>query len=229
MNQAIRELFAHAARHVTVNDVADFCPSDPGYADYVRTFGQILSNGTPPDFHNFDITETINLTVWSDPAREKDEVRFRRFRSFTNAVGIALLMGADRCECMTPNYLAIRLIEDAHALQDEPLLCLLPSVFTEAHDHIASDDWVAPETPFLSLGRLIVTCLGHGPQGNIPLLADQVIAEADQHAGHASNEFFWGCSHFNQLQDRWRHFVKLSFPADASNDSVAALRDALLL
>lgn len=229
MKQACSELFAHASRHVTARDIADFCPSDPGYADYVRAWGDVLANGMPPDSYDFDITETINLTQYSDAERAADEVRFRRFRTFTNAAGFALLMSTGGAEFMTPNYLAISLIEDAHALQDEPLLRLLPDVFTEAHDRLAADEWFAGETPFLSLGRLILTCLGHGPPEEIPRLADQVIAEADKHAGHGSNEFLWGCVDLNQLQERWRHFVKLSFPADASNDSVAALRDALLL
>lgn len=229
MKEACRQLFDHASKHVTMKDLTDFCPSDPGYADYVRAFGHILSSGTPPESYDFDITETINLTQWSDASRESDETRFRRFRIFTNACGITLLMGAEGSEFMTPNYLAIGLIEDAHALQDEAVLGLLPDVFAEVHDLVVSDKWFGGETPFLSLGRLIVTFLGHGPPEEIPGLADQVIAEADKHAGHASNEFLWGCTLFNQLHDRWRHFVKLSFPADASNDSVAALRDALLL
>ena len=229
MKQAYRELFAHASRHVTAKDIADFCPNDPGYANYVRAFVQILTSGTPPDSYDFDIIETINLTQFSDPAREVDPFRFRWFRTFTNAVGIAMLTGSESSDFITPNYLAIRLIEDANTLNDESLLCLLPNVLAEFHDHIASEEWFAAETPFLSLGQLIVICLGHGPPEEIPRLADQLIAEADKHAGQSSNEFLWGCTMFDQFHDRWRHFVKLSFPVDASNDSVAALRDALLL
>lgn len=229
MKQACRELFAHASRYVSAKDIADFCPSDPGYSDYVRAFVGILSSGAPPESYDFDITETINLTQWSDASCESDETRFRRFRIFSNACGITLLMDAEGSEFMTPNYLAIGLIEDAHALQDEAVLGLLRDVFAEVHDLVVSDRWFGGETPFLSLGWLIVTLLGHGPPEEIPRLANQVIAEADKHAGQASNEFLWGCTFFNQLHDRWRHFVKLSFPANASNDSVAALRDALLL
>jgi hypothetical protein len=32
----------------------------------------------------------------------------------------------------------------------------------------------------------------------------------------------------DQLHHRWKHFVELSFPGDAANNSIAALRDALL-
>jgi hypothetical protein len=87
---------------------------------------------------------------------------------------------------------------------------------------------MSEDAPFFSLGQLVVTFLGHGIPEDVTKLADQVIAEADEHARHASNEFLWGCTFFNQLHDRWMYFVRLSFPSDASNDSVAALCDALL-
>lgn len=229
MKQAFRELFAHTSRHVSIRDIEEFCPSDPGYANYVRAFSHVLSSRTLPDACEFDITEPVNLCLHSDAAARADEIRFRRFRAFINAVGLALLTGAEGCSCFIPNYLAVRLIDDAHALNDRVLLALLLHVFAEAHDHVALEDWFAEETPFLSLGQLIVVCLSHGPANEVLRLADQVIEEADKHAGEASNEFLWGCTLFNQFRDLWRQLVKISLPADASNDSVAALRDALLL
>jgi hypothetical protein len=128
MTPAIRELFEYALRHVTAKDISDFCPGDPGYGDYVRAFNAILESSTLPKEADFDITETIGLTIWSKADDWPDPVRFRRFRTLTNAVGIALLVedanGAE--QNLRPNYLAIRSIEDAHALQDDALLGCSP-------------------------------------------------------------------------------------------------------
>jgi hypothetical protein len=229
MKSACRELFHRASQQVTAKDISDFCPDDPGYAAYVRGFNRILSSGKLPIMSDFDVSETIGLTTWVKAEDEIDPGRFRRFRIFTTAVGMAILGGPEGpSESNPPNYLAIRLIEDAHALHDERLLSLLYRVFAEAHHRIIQSGSMSEEAPFFSLGQLIVTFLGHGIPEDIAKLADQVIAEADEHARHASNEFLWGCTFFNQLHDHWRHFVRLSFPTDASNDSVAALRDALL-
>jgi hypothetical protein len=41
------ELFKYALRHVTVEDIERFCPSDPGYPA-IRAFTEILASGVPP-------------------------------------------------------------------------------------------------------------------------------------------------------------------------------------
>lgn len=229
MKSACRELFHYALQKVTAQDIADFCPNDPGYASYVREFKKILSSGKPPIKSHFDITETIGLTRWVEAADEIDPIRFRRFRIFTTAVGLTTLVGPEGpSDLNPPNYLAIRLIEDAYALHDERLLRLLSPVLAEAHQRIIQSRWMSEDAPFFSLGQLVVTFLGHGIPEDVTKLADQVIAEAGEHARHASNEFLWGCTFFNQLRHRWMYFVRLSFPSDASNNSVAALCDALL-
>ena len=134
MKSASRELFHRASLQVTAKDISDFCPNDPGYADYVREFQRILSSGNLPIRSDFDISETIGLTRWVEAADEIDPIRFRRFRIFTTAVGLAVLVGPEGpSESNPPNYLAIRLIEDAYALHDERLLRLLSPVFAEAH------------------------------------------------------------------------------------------------
>jgi hypothetical protein len=32
----------------------------------------------------------------------------------------------------------------------------------------------------------------------------------------------YGCTYYDQLHDRWKHFVELSFPSDAANDPIAS-------
>jgi hypothetical protein len=229
MKQPFHELLVYASRHVTVKDIEDFCPSDPGYSDYVREFTQILSTCIPPESAHFDITETVGSTWWHDASVCENEVRYRWFRTFTNSVGMALLASSEgRDVDLPPNYLAISLIEDAYVLKDERLLYLLCLAFAEVHDHIFQNHWLAKDAPFFLLGQLIVSFMVHGTSIDTSQLADRLIQEADKQAGHFSNEFLWGCTFFHQFQERWRHVIRLSFPNNPSNDSVALLRSTLL-
>lgn len=229
MKQPLHELFVYASRHVTVKDIEDFCPNDPGYSNYVREFTQILSTGIPPESANFELTETVSSTLGAYAREDTDEVRFLRFRTFSNSVGMALLAGSEgRDVALPPNYLAISLIEDAYVLKDERLLYLLCPAFAEVHDHIVQGHWFAEEAPFFLLGQLIVCFLGYEPLIDTSTLADELIEEVDRLSRYGSNDFLWGCVFFNRRQDRWRHFIGLSFPDNASNDSVALLRSALL-
>lgn len=229
MTTPCRQLFEYAMRHVTPKDVSDFCPSDPGYADYVREFTTILSSGIPPIASHFDITETIGLTRWSDASQESAPARFRRFRTFTNAVGLMISAGPEGPDDGMPaNYFAVSLLDDAHALQDPELLSLLFPAFGEFHQRVAETEWVAGEAAFLLLGQLMLALMGVAPSTDIAAMSEQVIAEAAQCANRATSEFLWGCTFFDQLHDRWKHFVTLTFSRDATHDSTAALRDALL-
>jgi hypothetical protein len=217
-----------------VEDISRFCPSDPGYGDYVRAFTAILESGTLPERADFDITETVSLTIWGDVERERglllDPVRFRRFRTFTNAVGIAFFIddieGVE--DNLTPNYLAIRLIEDVHGLQDETLLRMLPGAFTELQQSVTKSGWRPEEVPFLLLGQLLLAFLGFPPTADIPRLIEELKTEAAQHEARSSGAFFWGCTFHDQLHERWHHFVRICFPPDSRDEAVNSLRAALL-
>jgi hypothetical protein len=230
MTPAIRELFEYALRHVTAKDISDFCPGDPGYGDYVRAFNAILELSTLPKEADFDITETIGLTIWSKADDWPDPVRFRRFRTLTNAVGIALLVedanGAE--QNLRPNYLAIRSIEDAHTLQDDALLRLLPAAFADLQQSAAETLDQPEEVPFLLLGQLLLAFRGFPPTADIPRLVEAVTTEAARQECRASTAFFWGCTFFDQLHERWQHFVRICFPPDSTDEAVNSLRAALL-
>lgn len=229
MTPACRDLFDYASRHVTPEVISDYCPSDPGYADYVREFTAILASRSPPPKAHFDITETIGLTRWHDPDRESDPMRFRRFRTFTNSVGVAMTAGPEGPdENMPANYFVISLLDDAHALQDSHLLQLLPPVFAELHQQTVKTEWFSGEAPFLLLGQLVLAFLGFAPGMDVIRLSEQLVSEACEHPGYATPEFLWDCTLYNQLHHRWKHFVALSFPRVHEDDSIVSLRDALL-
>jgi hypothetical protein len=229
MTPACRELFEYALRHVTPKAVADFCPHDPGYPDYVREFTAILSTGVPPSASSFEISECVNSTRWTDAASESGPVRFRRFRAFTNSVGVAICSGPEGpSDGMPPNYFGISLLDDAYALNDSEFLRRLFPVFQELHKRIAETQWGAEEALFFLLGQIVLAFMGFAPSASIPSLCEQLIAEESRHKGRASPEFLWGCTCFDQLHHQWKRFVEFSFPVREDSSCAALLRDALL-
>src|SRR5580698_6516606 len=118
---ASEQLFRYARGHVTCDDIGEFAPSDPGYANYVRAFTKIHESGTLPHEVSFDLSETIGLTRWW-PAGEYSgppRARFRRFRTFVTSVGLDLCVGRKGLDqVFPPNYTAITLIDDAVAIAD---------------------------------------------------------------------------------------------------------------
>jgi hypothetical protein len=141
MSPAGWKLFAHALHFVTPKDIANYCPNDPGYPGYVREFTSLLKSRRPPTSPNFEITETINLTRWGNAEEEREPERFRRFRIFTNAVAVMLYVSdGGSGDTIPANYVCVRLLEDALALQDSELMGLLYPVLGEMY-HSADNAW----------------------------------------------------------------------------------------
>lgn len=224
---ACHDLFAYTARGLTPQDIADFCPGDPGYGDYVETFNTILRTRIPPVTTSFEISETIGLSTYVGAETVADPVRYRRTRVFANAVGACLYVGPCGGDDHNPaNYLAITLLDDAWALQDATLLVLLTPAFAELHARLLTDD--PNESPFFLLAQLILAFLGYAPSVDQPQLAAQLIAGAAQYNEWGSTNFLFGCTVYDQLQHRWLHFVRLSFPRKTPHEDITLLRDELL-
>ncbi|HSJ01314.1 MAG TPA: hypothetical protein VK956_02625, partial [Verrucomicrobium sp.] len=167
-----------------------------------------------PEVYSFNLTETIGLTQWGEPDLETDPDRFRRFRIFTNAVGAAMCSGdKGPDDNLPPNYLAISLLDDAWALQDESLQKLLPAVFSEMHDRVVTARWCADDAPFLILGQLLLALQGHYPVDPSSLV--QPLVEAERHCARRKGKsiFLWGCTVFNQMHDQWKIHVDRAFAA----------------
>ncbi len=130
MSDPHRQLFEYSMLHVTPQDILDFCPSDPGYDDYVCVFSEILSSRSLPTKGCFAISETIELTLFAEPEQELDWTRLRRFRTFTNAVALAMFAGPNDSPCIfvAPQEYQSCLLSDASALQDPELLRLLDAL-----------------------------------------------------------------------------------------------------
>lgn len=221
MNQGSRDLLDYALRQVTQQDIWDHCPSDPGYPGYVEAFTKILTSGVvPPDF-NFDISETICLGYYSDASLVSNPTRFRRFRTLTNSVGIAISASETGPDELVPvNYLTISILDDALALHDVPLLELLPPALAEVHRRVIEAAWCLEEAPFLLLAQIMLICRGYNPDANLPHLVAQLRATP------GFPRFLW--EGFNQFRDRWMNNVGSSFPSKSEDKMVASLRKEIL-
>lgn len=177
-----------------------------------------------PDKVTFAISETIGLTWWWDAESEKDPARFRRFRTFTNAVGLALQIRGIGYSVGPGNYHAIGPIDDAHQLDDQALLQLLVPAFEEFQEVLHRQN--SEESPFLLVGLLLVKALLGHSAAELSSIAQRMIDEELKYAGLASDAFLWGCTPYDQLNPRWKWFVAKVL--GASSGDLGNLRKALL-
>jgi hypothetical protein len=225
---ACRLLFEYARQFVTPKDIADFCPSDPGYYTYVAKFTSILETGQLARTH-YDISETICLNWYVRNFECIDEVRFRRFRVFTNSVGMAVSAGREGSSDFIPeNYLVVSLLVDTDALGDAALFSLLPPAIAELRNRVKMPDEAPNEVPLLSLAQTILAFKGYPSKSDPLSLCRQVIKEADALKRDYPDEFLWGCSSYDQFRKEWSKLVLCSFPADSTDESVALLRTMLV-
>lgn len=225
MPDACLEVLEYTRRHVTPKDIADFAPGDPGYPNYVRVWTEILETGRLPERAHFDITETIGLTRWSDATRERDERRYRRFRLFTNAVAMAMYARDDDAyETMPPNYVAISLIDDGVELKDMDVLLMARAAFAELHAAMQKNE--REEAVFVLLAMLLIDRITRTHADESQSLITQLIRDAEQHTGWATDEFLWGCTHYDQLHRRWKSYVYRYLAP--TTPEVASLRARLL-
>ncbi len=155
MHPSVLALFRYVRPQVTAQDIKDYCPSDPGYGDYVAAWTDIWESQVLPRASRFDLSEVISLTGFADAGTRESPDRFRRFRRFTTTVAIALIH--QRCCVMSvraANYLARELLIDFD-LKDRAHLSRLRPVFesTRAVLKAAPD---GEEYPFFTLGSMIL-------------------------------------------------------------------------
>lgn len=226
MPDAATALLASTARFVTEADIAAFAPNDPGYPGYVATWTRLLLTQRLAATVDFNISETVNLTLYADPGRESDPQRFRRFRTFTNAAALALYAhGAARSDDIPGNYLAINLIDDAHALADPTLLALLPPAFEELHTALVRQH--SEEAPFVLLACLLIRLQLQAPASETSALAERIMAEEARFNDTGQAPFLWACTVYDRFHPLWRHHVsRLLIP---TCPSTTLLREALLL
>lgn len=226
---ACRQLFDYARRFVSLEMIEKYCPSDPGYHSYVLEFTGLLETGDFSRSTLFDVSETVVLTWYVNVSKMKMPEQFRRFRVFTNSVGVRVSVGEHGpSDSMPVNYFAASLLDDALLLGDTELLRLLGPVFDELHTRIKETEWVVKEGMFLLLGQMILSFMGHRTTEDVPRLAERIIKEADYYRPEYPAAFFWECSAFDHFRPEWKSLVKRFFPTNSPHESIAILREALL-
>ena len=221
MKAEYRELFEYAAGFVTQADVYQYVPSDPSSPWYYRTFTEILATREVPDGPPaFEITETIALTTGSAD-RYPDPERYRWFRVFTRAVGLAV----DDDDHLEGGRLAIVLLDDAHALGDRRLLELLVPAFAVHHYRLCGEE--SPEAPFLLLGLLLARAELGATSAEIGDWAERILAAEAEPSGRAFGDYLFGRAYYyDELRDHWRAAVRRALvPATPSAE---LLRKAVL-
>ena len=154
MNPSVDALFQYARSRVTDQDIVDFTPSDPGYPDYVKLWTQIRRSGSIPRQSEFDLSEVIGLTGWVEPEQVSNPERFRCYRRFTSAVGVALLHYGNGSESVrVANYLARDLLIDLDPMSERHLSLLRSTA--ESTREVLSTTNLDEGYPFGSSGSLV--------------------------------------------------------------------------
>jgi hypothetical protein len=225
MSQAQFNLFDYAVEFITPEDVALFAPADPGYHGYVSTWCAILKHRKVPRRLTFEVSETIDMTQWGHANRTSDPLRFRRFRVLTSAVEVSLLLdGLADIWSFPPNYVIVRLLDDALALGDTALVRLTRPVLEELHRFLLEDD--ADEAPFALLGVMLADAILGASAQALSSQTDQLMQEENQFGGQFSGDFLFGCTNFDTLNKVWISLIRQLLPP--ATPQLTLLRDALL-
>jgi hypothetical protein len=151
------QAFLNAARaRVTVENIRHHVPNDPGWPGYVRVCEEMRRTGSIPEELKFDLTETISLTCWGDPATSKDPDGLRAFRNFTNAAAMILVSRGwtDGDLIPHPNCLAANLLTDADR-RDSHHLGLLRNAFAVLIPILKADTY-SSDGPYLIFGEMLL-------------------------------------------------------------------------
>lgn len=208
MDSSVVNLFQYTQSRVTDQDIIDFSPGDPGYGDYVKLWTQIRRSGSIPRETEFDLSEVIGLTGWANPEEWDDPERFRNYRRFTSAVGVALLHeGNDSESVRVANYLARDLIVDLDSTSKRHLALL--------RDVAASTRLVLSTTnlddgfPFFTFISMILAQRAGdwqvSEQAAAQLIEDDSVVRANESLNWRvqDDRFLLGLSNYDQLHADW--------------------------
>ena len=213
MDSSVINLFEYTRSKVTEQDIIDYSPGDPGYPDYVRLWTQIWRSGSIPRQTEFDLSETIGLTGWARPEDEDDPEKFRGYRRFTSAVGVALLhQGNDSESVRVANYLARDLIIDLDAT-DKRHHSILSEVAVTTR-HVLSTSNLDEGYPYFTLASMILAQKAENWAASESHATQLIKDECAVRENEALNwmiqddRFLRGLSNYNQVQEDWTAFAQ---------------------
>lgn len=211
IDPAVLALFEYTRSRVTEREIADFSPNDPGYPDYVRLWTEIHRSGLIPERTQFDLSEVIGLTAWADPDDYAEPERFRSYRRFTSAVGLALIhFGNDSDDVRVANYLARDLLIDLDRTGGGgEHLRLMKRVFPSSRAVLAAAGY-ENGYPFFSLGMMILAQIDgdweSADAAAAQLIEDESEVRRSDELGYLviDNRFLFGLSNYDQLHRDWQ-------------------------
>ena len=220
MNPLVDALFQLTRMRVTERHILDFSPADPGYPSYVRLWKQILQTGEVPRHSDFDLSEVIGLIGWEPATDLAKPSRFRDYRRFCSAVGVALITFGNDTESVRPaNYLARDLIVDTH-VDDREHFNAVRNVFPLVRDVLIGTNQ-EEGYPFFTFGSLILAHMA-GEYDQMQSLASQLVEDDAAVRNNESlnwsvidSRFLFGLTVYDQLNRDWIRVAKsLTNPAD---------------
>lgn len=210
IDESVCALFEFTRGEITGREIVDYSPGDPGYPDYVKLWSEIHRTGQIPQRTEFDLSEVIGLTAWLEPGGCREPVRFRRYRRFTSAVGVALLhSGNDSDEVRPANYLARDLIVDLdRELDGGGYLRLLRDVFPPTRDVLRASGW-ENQYPFWTFGMMLLAQMDGDWEAAHAAAAQLIEDESEVRRSEAvgylvvDDRFLFGLSNYDQVHRDW--------------------------
>ncbi|MEZ5327437.1 MAG: hypothetical protein R3F19_20495 [Verrucomicrobiales bacterium] len=213
MDPSVVSLFQYTQLRVTDQDIIDYSPGDPGYPDYVKLWTQIRRSGSIPHETEFDLSEVIGLTGWAKPEEWDDPERFRNYRRFTSAVGVALLHYGNDSECVrVANYLARDLVIDLDATSKRHL-SLLRSVVVATRQVLSTAN-LDEEYPFFTFASMILAQKARDWEASeaaaTQLIEDESAVRQNESLSWSiqDDRFLLGLSVYDQVHKDWISFVR---------------------
>jgi hypothetical protein len=231
MNPSVDALFQYTRSRVTDQDIVDFSPGDPGYPNYVKLWTQIRRSGSIPRQSDFDLSEVIGLTGWAEPEQESDPERFRCYRMFTSAVGVALIhYGNDSESVRVANYLARDLVIDLDS-KSKQHLSLLRAV-AESTRELLSTTNLDEGYPFFTFASMILAQKARdwsvAEVAATQFINDENAVRQDESLNWmvTDDRFLLGMCNYDQLHDNWITFAASLRNPNAHEDTQLVI-DAL--
>lgn len=233
MKTALDALLDYSCSQITAQDIIEHSFSDPGYPEYVRIATEVFDTkyvatktrlSGAVHMRGGCLIECINLTNCCTTGQP---VSFRRYRIFTNTIGLILSSRGVPYDAVPSNRVIANLLFDAQTLEDRTLLTLLYPAFTELC--ISLNEQRFGLTPFVLLGKLLLCFMGYGNKADIPDLATQIIEEESRlrhESVSPSKSFLWDLVYDNS-ESVWRVLIEQSFPHENQNEVVRLLRASL--
>ena len=205
---SLNALFHHLRNHVTEEDIREFSPGDPGYPDYVKEWLKILTTGVVPTRADFDHSEVIGLTCWSDASDFPSPKRFLRYRLFTMAVACQLSAQGNCSEEVRPaNYVAIKLINDVRDLDDDGTSQLVGFALPDLAEILRSQPWIEEEYPFFYAAEMIWAqrngLFDRAVAAAVNLIEAEQSVRQHEEFFEESQRFLFGLTNYDQLNDEW--------------------------